>query len=212
VSGTGVAMETAGARQEVAARTVLWAAGVTASPLGAVVAGASGAELDRAGRVKVGPDLTVPAHPELFVIGDLAAATDAAGRQLPGVAPVAMQQGTSVARVLEARLEGRQVKPFRYRDKGGLAVIGRDAAIAELPFARLWGFPAWLFWLFLHLMYLVQFANRLLVFLQWALCYFSRNRFARLITGPSPLPLKVKSAQGAEGPPGDRERATAARR
>ena len=211
VTALGVALETGGAREEIAARTVLWAAGIAASPLGALLARAAGATLDRAGRVVVGPDLTVPGHAELFVIGDLAAAVDASGQPLPGVAPVAMQQGAYVARLLEGRLAGRSVPPFRYRDKGSLAVIGRDAAVADLPFARLWGFPAWLVWLFVHLMYLVQFANRLLVFLQWALCYLGRNRFARLITGPSPLPLPGK-AQGARGPLGDRGETTSARR
>ena len=166
------------------AGTVLWAAGVKGSPLGASLAASAGASLDHSGRVLVGPDLALAGHPEIFVVGDLAARNDAAGRPLPGVAQVAMQQGRYVARVIGARLSGAPPPPpFRYLDFGSMATIGRGAAVADLRIARFNGFLAWLAWLFLHLMYLVQFANRLLVFVQWAWSYLTWNRSARLITG-----------------------------
>jgi NADH dehydrogenase len=168
--------------QSLPARVVLWAAGVAASPLGRVLREATGCELDRAGRVVVGPDLSVPGHPEIFVIGDLAHAAGADGQPLPGVAPVAMQQGRYVARLLAARLRGRTPAPFRYLHKGSLATIGRAAAVADFGRVRFGGYPAWLAWLFIHLMYVVEFENRLLVFVQWAWNYFTRNRSARLIT------------------------------
>ncbi|MFI5182607.1 MAG: NAD(P)/FAD-dependent oxidoreductase [Thermoanaerobaculia bacterium] len=165
-------------------RTVLWAAGVQGSPLGAALAASAGACLDRAGRVLVGPDLALPSRPEIFVVGDLAARSDANGRQLPGVAQVAMQEGRYVARVVRTRLAGTAPPPpFRYLDVGSMATIGRGAAVADLRIARFNGTLAWLAWLFLHLMYIVQFANRLLVFVQWAWSYLTWNRSARLITG-----------------------------
>ncbi len=170
-----IALETNGETTRVDASVVLWAAGVKASPLGESL----GAELDRAGRVVVEPDLTVPAHPEISVIGDLAS------RGLPGTAPVAMQQGRYVAGAIGARINsksGHTPLPFRYRDKGNLAVIGRAKAVALLGRFRFWGYPAWLLWLFVHLMYLVMFENRVIVFIQWASSYFTRNRRARLIT------------------------------
>jgi NADH dehydrogenase len=174
----------------VPARTVLWAAGVQASPLGARLAKATGAALDRAGRVVVGPDLTLPGHPEIFVIGDLANCTQD-GKPLPGVAPVAMQQGRYVADLIVRRLRGAAVPgPFRYRDHGSMATIGRAAAVADLGWLKLSGFPAWLAWLFIHLLYLVAFQNRFLVLSQWAWNYFTRNRAARLITGDNPLPFR----------------------
>jgi NADH dehydrogenase len=166
------------------ARTVLWAAGVKGSPLGATLAAAAGAMLDRAGRVLVEPDLSLKSHPEVFVIGDLAALSDERGHPLPGVAQVAMQQGRYVARVVRARLSGASPPPpFRYFDAGSMATIGRRAAVADLRIVRMSGTLAWLAWLFLHLMYIVQFANRLLVLIQWAWSYVTWNRSARLITG-----------------------------
>jgi NADH dehydrogenase len=173
----------------IAARTVLWAAGVRASALGRALAEKAGAEVDRAGRVVVGPDCGVPGHPEIFVIGDLACFKDAAGQPLPGVAPVAMQQGRYMARLIQARLAGRTLAPFQYRDYGSMATIGRNAAVANFGWLRFDGYLAWLAWLFIHLMYLVEFENRLLVMVQWGWNYFTRNRAARLITGPNPLPL-----------------------
>lgn len=170
-----ITLDTDGETTRVDASVILWAAGVKASPLGKAL----GVELDRAGRVVVEPDLTVPAHPEISVIGDLASIG------LPGTAPVAMQQGRYVAGAIEARLRGDTPTPFRYRDKGSLAVIGRAKAVALLGRFRFWGYPAWLLWLFVHLMYLVVFENRLIVFIQWSWSYFTRNRRARLITEPS---------------------------
>lgn len=166
----------------VPAHTVLWAAGVKASPFGEVIAAATGARLDRQGRVQVEPDLTVPGHPELLVLGDLAHRRGADGQPLPGVAQVAMQQGAYAARLISGRLAGRTVSPFRYRDWGAMATIGRHAAVADLLGVRFSGFPAWLAWLFVHLMKMVEFSNRVLVLAQWAWNYLTFNRSARLIT------------------------------
>ncbi len=182
VSAGGVTLERGGSRSELAARVVLWAAGVAASPLGRALAEATGCQLDQAGRVVVQPDLTVAGHPDIFVIGDLAHCPGADSRPLPGVAPVAMQQGRHVALAIRARLAGRPLPPFRYRHKGSMATIGRAAAVADLGFVRFGGYPAWLAWLFIHLMYLVELDDRLLVFVQWAWNYLTRNRSARLIT------------------------------
>jgi NADH dehydrogenase len=179
----------AGGVERIAARTVLWGAGVQASPLGRALATSAGAEVDRSGRLVVGPDCGVPGHPAIFVIGDLARCKDAAGKPLPGVAPVAMQQGRYVARLIEARLRGKSLTPFAYRDYGSMATIGRNAAVADFGRLRFGGYLAWLAWLFIHLMYLVEFENRLLVLMQWGWNYFTRNRAARLITGQNPLPL-----------------------
>jgi NADH dehydrogenase len=172
--------------ERIAAHTVLWGAGVDASPLGKALAKGAGASLDRAGRVQVGPDGTVPGHPEIFVIGDLAHFRGEDGRPLPGVAQVAMQQGRYVARLIQARRRGAALAPFRYKDYGSMATIGRAAAVADFGRLRLNGYPAWLAWLFIHLINLVQFDNRLLVLVQWGWNYFTRNRSARLITGPPP--------------------------
>ena len=170
-------VEIAGQRLE--ASTVLWDAGVTGSPL----ARALGVPLDRAGRVLVEQDLSIPGHPEVFVIGDLAVFLHQTGKPLPGVAQVAIQQGRHAALNVERRLRGQPTLPFRYRDLGNLAVIGRNAAVADLGRVRLSGFPAWLFWCFVHILKLVGFRNRLIVFVEWAWAYFSDQRGARLITG-----------------------------
>jgi NADH:ubiquinone reductase (H+-translocating) len=169
-----------------ATTTVIWAAGVLASPLGKTIAAATGAELDRAGRVTVGTDLTLPGHPELSVIGDLSLSKDAAGKPHPGIAPVAMQQGRYAAESIVRRLRGETTGPFRYRDKGMLATIGRGSAVGVVFGLRISGFVAWLAWLFIHLMYLVEFENRVLVLTQWWWNYITRNRAARLITGDHP--------------------------
>jgi len=166
--------------------TAIWAAGVRASPLGARLAEAAGASADRSGRVAVGPDLTIPGHPELFVIGDLAACAGPDGRPLLGIAPVAQQQGRYCARVIRARLRGRSADPFRYVNKGELATIGRAAAVANFGVLRFSGYPAWVLWLFVHLMYLVDFESRILVFVQWAWNYLTWNRGARLIAHHEP--------------------------
>ena len=164
-------------------RTVFWAAGVEASPLGKLLADATGAELDRVGRVVVEPDCSLPDHGDIFVIGDLAHFAHGVQQPLPGVAPVAMQQGRYVARLISQRLRGREAAQFRYRDYGTMATIGRAAAVAMVGGLQINGVAAWLLWLLVHLMSLVGFENRLLVFMQWAWNYFTRNRAARLITG-----------------------------
>ena len=175
--------------ERIPTRTVLWAAGVQASALGGILASATGAAVDGVGRVVVEPDLSVAAHPEVFVIGDLAHFSHQTGTPLPGVAPVAMQQGRYVATLIVRRLRGETMPPFRYRDYGSMATIGRAEAVADLGWVRFSGFFAWLAWLFIHLIHLVQFQNRLLVLIQWAWNYVTWNRYARLITGKNPLPL-----------------------
>jgi NADH dehydrogenase len=172
-------------------RTILWAAGVLASPLGLALAKKLGTKTDRAGRVIVDPDMTIPGHPEIFVIGDLSSFTHQTGKSLPGVAQPAIQQGRYVAKVIERRLRGEKTPPFRYFDKGNLATIGRGAAVADLNFMTLAGWPAWLIWIFLHLLYIVEFQNRLLVFMQWMWLYVTFDRAARLITGKNLLPLDL---------------------
>jgi NADH dehydrogenase len=177
--------------EEISARTVLWAAGVLGSPLGRILSEEAGALLDQIGRVIVEPDLTVPGHPEIFVIGDLANFMHQTGNPLPGVAQPAIQAGRYAAKVIGRRLRGEQAPPFHYVDKGHLATIGRAAAVADFNWLRLSGLPAWLIWIFVHLLYIVQFQNRLLILLQWAWLYVTYGRSARLITGKSPLPLDL---------------------
>jgi len=172
------------------ATVILWAAGVAASPLGKILT----KSVDRAGRVPVEPDLTLAGHPEVFVIGDLAAAKDEKGKLLPGVAPNAIQQGKYVAKVIREETEsadGRSKsarKPFHYWDKGSLATIGRSAGIAQFGKIHISGFIAWLSWLFVHIFFLIGFRNRILVFIQWAWSYVTYERGARLITGSTYLP------------------------
>ncbi len=177
--------------ETITTHTILWAAGVLASPLGRALAEEAGVTLDRGGRLVVELDFTVPGHPEIFVIGDLSRFNDAAGKPLPGVAQPAIQAGRYVAEVIEHRLRGEKMAPFRYFDKGNLAEIGRAAAVADLGWLRLTGFPAWIIWVFVHLLYIVEFQNRLLVFVQWAWLYFNNTRSARLITGKKSLPLDL---------------------
>lgn len=173
-----------GQDQYIETRTVLWAAGVAAAGFTKVLADRVGAPLDRGGRVLVDQNCNVPGHPEIYVIGDASFLKDKQGNPLPGVAPTAMQQGNYVAKSIRKRLQGQPVEPFEYFDKGSLAVIGRARAVAQfggsLQFS---GIVAWLLWLFVHLMYLVTFQNRLLVFIRWGFNYTTYNRGARLITG-----------------------------
>lgn len=166
------------------AKTVLWAAGVQAAPLGKSIADATGAPLDRTGRVIVEPDLSLPGHPEIFVIGDLANYPHQGERPLPGVAPVAMQQGAFVAKLIRARIQGKRIPKFRYIDKGNLATIGKWSAVADFGWLKFSGIIAWFLWLFVHLMYITGFRNRLLVLIQWAWTFLTDDRSARLITGP----------------------------
>lgn len=165
----------------IGARTVLWAAGVAASPLGRAL----GVPLDRAGRVRVNPDLTIPDRDEVYVIGDLAG-LEQDGRPVPGVAPAAMQEATHAARNILRTLGGQPREPFRYRDKGSLATIGRAAGVADFGRIKLSGVIAWMAWLFIHLVFLIGFRNRVLVMVSWAWSYFTYDRGARLITGPLP--------------------------
>jgi NADH:quinone reductase (non-electrogenic) len=185
VDAEGVSVDDGGGQTErIPARTVVWAAGVMASPLAAMLAERSGAELDRAGRVAVGPDLTLPGHPEVFALGDMVRVRDREGvpRVLPGLAPVAMQEGRYAANALRARLRGKDVPPFSYHDKGNLATIGRAAAVADIRGLRLSGFLAWATWLLVHLWYLVGFQNRIIVFIRWSVSFITHGRGARLIT------------------------------
>ena len=175
------------------AAVVLWAAGVSASPLGRAL----GAPLDRAGRVLVEPDLTIPGHREVFVIGDLSSLKHADGKLLPGVAPVAMQQGRFVARQIATDLAGNPRQAFHYVDKGSLATIGRAAAVAQFGKLHISGFIAWLSWLFIHIFFLIGFRNRIVVMFQWAWSYLTYARWARLITGESRV-IAVASMEYAE--------------
>lgn len=165
------------------ARTILWCAGVKASPLGEVISRGCGAPLDKQGRVPVQADLSMPGHPEIFVIGDLALFLHQEEKPLPGVATVAMQQGQYMARLLKKRLKGKKTVPFHYHHKGDLAVIGRNEAVAHIKGFRFGGTLAWFIWAFVHIRYLIEFDNKLLVLIEWAWNYFTRKRGARLITG-----------------------------
>jgi NADH:ubiquinone reductase (H+-translocating) len=186
VDAGGVTVESPGGGTErVRARTVIWAAGVTASELATRLGELTGAELDRAGRITVEADLTLPGHPELFALGDMVRVrgADGAPLTLPGVAPAAMQQGRYAAAVVRARLNGHEPPPrFEYKDKGNLATIGRAAAVAEVRGLRLSGFVAWITWLLVHLWYLVGFQNRLVVIIRWSFSFVTHGRSARLIT------------------------------
>jgi NADH dehydrogenase len=175
--------------EEFATHTILWSAGVQASPLAGILARHTGAGLDRGGRIHIQPDLTLAGHPELFVIGDMAHCPDANGKPLPGLAPVAMQQGHYAARLIDARLAGKSLPAFRYHDKGTMATIGSMKAVCDIFGWHYAGPLAWFTWLFVHLMLLVQFENRLLVLLQWGWHYVTRNRSARLITGIDGCPI-----------------------
>jgi NADH dehydrogenase len=179
-----------GELERIPTQTVIWAAGVTASSLAGRLGELTGAEVDRAGRVTVAPDLTLPGHPEVFAIGDMVRvrAPDGAVQDLPGVAPVAMQQGRYAARVVHDRLEARTSAPFHYVNKGNLATIGRGAAVADIRGLKLSGFVAWMTWLVVHLWYLVGFRNRLFVFADWAFSFLTQGRGTRLITAQATAP------------------------
>ena len=175
VDGNGVSLGT----ERIAAKTVVWAAGVAASPLGQSL----GAPLDRAGRVRVAPDLSVPGHPEIFVAGDLAAVEG-----VPGIAPAAKQMGNHAALNVVNLLNNRPTKAFRYRDYGQLATIGRNAAVAVIGKVKLSGFPAWLVWLVAHIYFLINFRNRLIVMIDWGWAYFTYQRYARIMIRSGPPP------------------------
>jgi NADH dehydrogenase len=192
----GVTIKTQSGIEQIAARTVIWAAGVRPSPFAEVLEHRAGAERDKRGHVIVNGDCTIPGRPEIFVIGDLAH-FDHNGKPLPGVAQVAMQEGAYAAKLIRERLRGRMLPPFRYFDKGNLAVIGRASAVAEIGPLHMSGLLAWLTWVFVHLMYLVEFSNRVLVFVQWGFLYLTFNRGARLITG-SDSPRQESDAEASQ--------------
>jgi NADH dehydrogenase len=185
----GVTLDSGGGQSErIPARTVIWAAGVTASGLAGKLGKQSGAEVDKAGRVAVAPDLSLPGHPEVMAIGDMASVSDGHGGKLglPGLAPVAIQQGAYAARTIVGRLKAKPPRPFRYIDNGNLATIGRGRAVAEIGPVRLSGLPAWVIWLVVHIWYLIGFQNRIVVLIRWALSFLSSGRAegSRIIAGP----------------------------
>jgi NADH dehydrogenase len=184
VDAEGVTFERNGATESLRAKTVLWAGGVTTNEFGRTLAARTAAHTDRTGRITVTPQLTIPNFPDIFVVGDLALSVDKEGKPLPGVAQVAMQGGAYAAKAIRARLEKKpEPAPFKYFNKGDLAVIGRAAAVANIFGFHLSGLPAWLVWLFVHLIYIVEFQSRILVFVQWGFQYLTFSRGARLITG-----------------------------
>ena len=187
-----VDLDVDGAMERLPTRTVLWAAGVQASTFGRVVAEATGAETDRAGRIVVGPDLTLPGHPEIFVVGDVASRTWRQDRSVPGVAQGAIQGGNYAAETIGRRLRGEATPPFRYSNRGEVAIIGRLSGVTDIPwlgpFGRQGGFTAWLLWLGIHISYLIGFSNRLVVVTRWAWSFLTHGRSSRLITGQPLLP------------------------
>lgn len=198
-----------GEETQVVAKTILWAAGVRASDLGRKIAEKTGAEVDRTGRVKVNSDLSVGTHPNIFIVGDLANfQPEGKDMPLPGVAPVAIQEGHFVAKVLKARMEGKAAPVFEYTDRGTMAIIGKNRAVAKVGSMHFTGFVAWFMWMVIHVMHLVEFDNRVAVTFQWILDYFLRKRSARLITVKDPFPLvpfKQQQAETVEAP--EREKA-----
>jgi NADH dehydrogenase len=187
VNENGLTIEINKSPDQVSAKTVIWAGGITSSPLGKILAGRTKAETDKGGRVKVKPDLTIPNYPDIYVVGDLASAVDAQGKPLPGLAQVAMQGGSYAAKAILRKVKGRpELPPFSYFDKGTLAVIGRAAAVANVFGVRLSGLAAWIVWAFIHLMYLITFQSRIVVFIRWAIQDLTFSRSARLITGSAP--------------------------
>ncbi|HEY9761019.1 MAG TPA: NAD(P)/FAD-dependent oxidoreductase [Trichocoleus sp.] len=194
IEGDQVVVKRGDQEETLRARTVLWAAGVRASKMGELLAKKTGAQLDRAGRVIVSSDLSVPDYPNVFVVGDLAHLANDEGRPLPGIAPVAMQEGQFVAKLIQARLKERPLPTFQYKDNGNLAVIGRNAAVVNMGNMKLSGFPAWVLWLFVHIYFLIEFDNKLIVMTQWAWNYITHHQGARLITGRDVE--KVKASLG----------------
>jgi len=178
-----------GDSEVIESRTILWTAGVKASSLGKALAEHTGAELDKSGRVIVNPNLSIPGYPNIFVIGDLAHLSYQEGKALPGVAPVAMQEGHYVAKLILNKIQGKDTKPFKYKEKGNLAVIGTNSAVADFGSLKFSGFVAWLIWAIVHIRYLIEFDSKVVVLFRWAWSYFTRKRGVRLITGEDPFPL-----------------------
>ena len=204
VDGAGVTYKNGEAIERLVAKTVLWAGGVMTTEFGRKLAERTKSETDRSGRINVKPDLAVPNYPDIFIAGDLALASGEKGEPLPGVAQVAIQGGAYAAKVIRARLQGAQAPPpFRYFDKGDMAVIGRASAVANIFGLHVSGLPAWLIWLFIHLMYIVEFQNRVIVFIQWGFEYLTFSRGARLITGSAETDAdrKTKAMSGSAAEP-----------
>ena len=202
IDDTGGTYRRGDSTEKLAAKTVLWAGGVMTTSFGQKLAERTKSQTDRAGRIKVQPDLTIPNYPDIFVVGDLAAAQGKNGKTLPGVAQVAIQGGTYAAKTIRARLQGqKEAPPFHYFDKGDMAVIGRAAAVANVFGLHVSGLPAWLIWLFIHLMYIVEFQNRVLVFVQWGFEYLTFSRGARLITGTGDGDLQPQSGRTSTNTP-----------
>jgi NADH:ubiquinone reductase (H+-translocating) len=183
IDDEGVTYKKGDSTVRLAAKTVLWAGGVTTTEFGRKLGERTRSETDRSGRIKVNPDLSIPNYPNIFIAGDLALSEGKNGKPLPGVAQVAIQGGAYAAKAIRARLAGKTHPPFHYFDKGDMAVIGRAAAVANIFGFHISGLPAWLIWLFIHLMYIVEFQNRIIVFVQWGFEYLTFSRGARLITG-----------------------------
>ena len=201
VNKAGLTIEADQALHHIQAKTVIWAGGVTASPLGQVLARRTKAETDKAGRISVKPDLTIPNYPDIYVIGDLASAADGKGQPLPGLAQVAMQGGQYAAKAILRKVNGQpELLPFQYFDKGSLAVIGRWAAVANAFGVHLAGLVAWIVWACIHLMFIVTFQNRLLVFIQWAIQDLTFSRGARLITGTAPTDFNFNKEVAVQRP------------
>jgi NADH dehydrogenase len=202
IGSDGVTFKHGDSDESLTAKTVLWAGGVTTTPFGLKLAQNTKAETDRSGRIKVNPDLTISNYPDIFIIGDQANSITKDGKSLPGVAQVAMQGGAYVAKAIRSRLKGkRELPPFHYFNKGDMAVIGRAAAVANIFGLHISGLPAWLIWLFVHLIYIVEFQSRVVVFIQWGFEYLTFSRGARLITGTAATDSVGKS--GAMGNTGD---------
>ena len=189
INGSNAIISRNGNSETIQSRTILWTAGVKASSLGKALSKNTGAELDKSGRVVVNPDLSVPGHPNIFIVGDLAHLSLEGQEPLPGVATVAMQEGKYVAKLILNRLKGKETKPFKYEEKGNLAVIGTNSAVADLGKFQFAGFFAWLVWAFVHIRYLIEFDIKVIVLFRWSWNYFTRKRGVRLITGEDPFPL-----------------------
>jgi NADH dehydrogenase len=183
IDANGVTYTGPNGEEHLAAKTVIWSAGVAASPIGKSL----GVQVDRAGRVPVGTDLTIPGHPEVYVVGDLAAATSE-GKPVPGVSPAAKQMGRTAARNILLHMQGKPPEAFKYKDYGSLATIGRKSAVAQVGKFKFSGLSAWLFWLFVHIYFLIGFRSRLMVMTDWAWAYFTFERNARLVVGTDDEP------------------------
>jgi NADH dehydrogenase len=193
--------DAAGESSQIATRTIIWAAGVSASQLARKLAEASGGQVDRAGRLSVQGDLSLPGHPEVLALGDMVSVLDPSTGEslsLPGLAPVAMQQGRYAGRLIAARVAGNPAPPpFHYRDKGALATIGRARAVADVRGLHFSGFAAWAAWLVIHIFYLIGFQNRVVVLIRWAYSYLTKGRGSRLITEAAALPPPTRSDESA---------------